>query len=60
MPSKIPKSKPFRAASAVKAAARHAIGTPPPTRAEPVSKKRKLKQNKYKPTLKKLLDEAGE
>jgi len=60
VPSKIRKPKPFRAASAVKAAARHAIGTPPPTRAEPASKKRKLKQDKHKPTLNKLLDEAGE
>lgn len=60
MPSKIPKPKPFRAAAAVKAAARQAIGTPPPTRTEPASKKRKLKQDKHKPTLNKLLDEAGE
>ena len=60
MPSKIHKPKPFRAASAVKAAARHAIGPPPPTRAEPASKKRKLKQDKHKPTLNELLDEAGE
>jgi hypothetical protein len=58
VPSKIPKPKPFRAASAVKAAARHAIGTPPPTRTEPASKKRK--HDKHKPTLNKLLDEAGE
>jgi hypothetical protein len=60
MPSKIPKPKPFRAASAVKAAARHAIGTPPPTRAEPPSKKRKLKGDKHKLILKRLLDEAAE
>jgi hypothetical protein len=60
MPSKLPKPKPFRAASAVKAAARRAIGIPPPTRAEPDSTKRKLKQDKHKPTLNKLLDEAGE
>lgn len=60
MPSKIPKPKPFRAASAVKAAARQAIGTPPPTRAEPASKKRKLKGDKHKPTLNKILEEAGE
>ncbi len=60
MPSKIRKPKPFSAASAVKAAARHAIGTPPPTRTEPASKKRKLTQDKHKPTLNKLLDEAGE
>ncbi len=60
MPSKIPKPKPFRAASAVKAAARHAIGTPPPTRTEPASKKRKLEADKHKSTLNKLLKEAGE
>lgn len=60
MPSKIRKPKPFRAASAVKAAARRAIGTPPPTRAEPASKNRTLKHDKHKPTLNKLLDEAGE
>jgi hypothetical protein len=60
MPSKIPRPKPFRAASAVKAAARQAIGTPPPTRAEPASKKRKLKSDKHKPTLNKILEEAGE
>ncbi len=60
MPSKIPKPKPFRAASAVKAAARHAIGTPPPTRTEPASKKRKLKADKHKSTLNKLLNEAAE
>lgn len=57
MPSKIRKPKPFRAASAVKAAARRAIGTPPPTRTEPASKKRRLKRDKHKPTLNKLLDE---
>jgi hypothetical protein len=60
MPSKIRTPRPFRAASAVKAAARHAIGTPPPTRTEPASKKRKLEDDKHKATLKKLLDEAGE
>ena len=51
------KPKPFRAASAVKAAARQAIGTPPPTRAEPGNKKRKTKAEKHKPTLGKLLDD---
>ena len=60
MPSKIRKPKPFRAASAVKAAAREAIGTPPPTRAEPASKKPKTKAEKHKPTLSKLLRDAGE
>lgn len=60
MPSKIRKPKPFRAASAVKAAAREALGSPPATRTEPASKKRKLEADKHKPTLKKLLEEAGE
>lgn len=55
MPSKPRKPKPFRAASAVKAAARESIGTPPPTRAEPAEKKRKGKPEKYKPTLGKIL-----
>jgi len=35
-----------------------ALGTPPPTRAEPSSKKRKLKADKHKPTLGKLLEET--
>ncbi len=55
MPSKIRKPKPFRAASAVKAASREALGTPPPTRAEPDNKQRKRKTEKHKPTLGKLL-----
>jgi hypothetical protein len=58
MPSKPRKPKPFRAASAVKAAAREAIGAPPPTRAEPAEKKRKGKPEKHKPTLSKLLNEG--
>jgi hypothetical protein len=57
MPSKPRKPKPFRAASAVKAAARATIGTPPPTRAEPAEKKRKGKPEKHKSTLSKLLNE---
>ncbi|MGA2902929.1 MAG: hypothetical protein ABSD98_03800 [Candidatus Korobacteraceae bacterium] len=56
MPSKPRKPKPFRAASAVKAAARRAIGIPPPTRAKPAV--RKTKPEKHKPTLAKLLDNA--
>jgi hypothetical protein len=58
MPSKPRKPKPFRAASAVKAAARATIGTPPPTRAEPAEKKRKGKPEKHKPTLSTLLNEG--
>ena len=58
MPSKPRKPKPFSAASAVKAAAREAIGTPPPTRTAPADKKRKAKAEKHKPTLNDLLDDA--
>jgi len=57
MPSKRRKPKPFRATTAVKAAARAAIGTPPPTRTEPADKKRKSKVEKRKPTLGELLGE---
>jgi hypothetical protein len=59
MPSKPRKLKPFKAASAVKAAAREKIGTPPPTRAEPSTKKRKSNSPKHKPTLGKLLEDEG-
>jgi hypothetical protein len=59
MPSKIRKPKPFRASSAVKAAARVAIGTPPPTRAEPIGK-RKSKAEKHKSTLNKLLQDSAD
>jgi hypothetical protein len=59
MPSKPRKPKPFSAASAVKAAAREKIGTPPPTRAEPSTKKPKSKSPKHKPTLGKLLEEEN-
>jgi len=54
------KPKPFRAASAVKAASRNAIGMPPPTRVKPGDKKRRTKVEKYKPTLGKLLDDASD
>jgi len=47
------KPVPFRADKAVKAAAREAIGMPPPTRAVP--EKTKEKREKHKPTLGKLL-----
>ncbi len=59
MPLRKRKPKPFRAASAVKAAARAAIGTPPPTRAEPATK-RKSKTEKHKPTLRKLLEDSAD
>ncbi len=57
MPSKPRKPKPFRATSAVKAIAREAIGTPPPTRTEPAEKKRKTKGEKHKPTLGQILND---
>ncbi len=60
MPSKKRKPKPFRATSAVKAAARAAIGSPPPTRAEPDEKHRKSKAEKHKPTLSKLLQDSAD
>jgi len=60
MPSKPRKPKPFRATSAVKAAARRAIGTPPSTRAEPAGKKRNRQSEKHKPTLGKLLSGEAE
>ena len=50
------KPKRFRAVTAVKAAAREAIGTPPPTRRQAASSKSK-KQAKHKPTLGGLLAE---
>ncbi len=57
MPSKRRKPKPFKTATAVKAAAREAIGTPPPTRAEPTDTRRKGKKEKHKPKLQDLLEE---
>jgi hypothetical protein len=57
MAAKRRKPKPFRAASAVKAAAREKIGAPPPTRAEPSTKKAKVSKPKHKPTLGELLGE---
>ena len=54
------KPKPFRAAAAVKAAAREAIGTPPPTRTAPGDKKRRGKPEKHKPNLAALLKKAAE
>jgi hypothetical protein len=59
MPSSKRKPKPFRATSAVKAAARASIGTPPPTRTEPASK-RKSKGEKHKRSLGKLLEDLAD
>ena len=57
MPSKPRKPKPFKASTAVKAAARENIGATPPTRTGPSMKKRAAKSPKHKPTLEKLLGE---
>lgn len=51
MAAKKRKPKPFRASKAVKAAARKVVGTPPPTRAEPASPKRKSAKDKHKKKL---------
>ena len=59
MSAKRRKPKPFRAATAVKAAARAVVGTPPPTRAEPADKKREAKPEKHKTTLARLLREES-
>jgi hypothetical protein len=56
MAAKKKKPKPFRAATAVKAAARNVVGAPPPTRAEPGSPKRKRLQEKHKQKLEDLLE----
>jgi hypothetical protein len=55
MAAKKRKPKPFRAATAVKAAARKVVGTPPPTRTDPDTTKRKVSKEKYKPKLQDLL-----
>jgi hypothetical protein len=51
MVAKKKKPKPFRAATAVKAAARNVVGTPPPTRAEPADTRRKPARDKHKKKL---------
>jgi hypothetical protein len=52
------KPKPFRAATAVKALARETIGTPPPTRRAPDTKKKaEAKLTKHKKPLAKILIE---
>lgn len=55
MAAKKRKPKPFRAATAVKAAARNVVGTPPTTRVDPDITKRKSSKEKYKPKLEDLL-----
>ena len=49
------KPKPFRAVTAVKSAAREAIGAPPATRSVP--DRSKQTREKHKPTLGKLLED---
>jgi hypothetical protein len=52
------KLKPFRAAKAVKALARETIGSPPPTRRAPDTKRKaESKNTKHKKTLAKLISE---
>ncbi|MCU1308857.1 MAG: hypothetical protein JWN45_3552 [Acidobacteriaceae bacterium] len=51
------KSKPFRAVTAVKAAAREVVGTPPPTRRDPDLTKETRKKPKHKKTLERLLSD---
>lgn len=51
------KTKRFQAVKAVKELARERVGAPP---AEKVVPQKKRKMEKYKPTLKKLLEESGE
>ncbi len=55
MTKKKSKKKTFRAATAVKQAARNVIGSPKPTKRE--IPKTKQAEEKYKPTLGKLLSE---
>jgi hypothetical protein len=55
MAAKKRKPKPFRASTAVKAAARKVVGTPPATRTDPDLTKRKSSKEKYKPKLEELL-----
>jgi hypothetical protein len=60
MAAKKRKPKPFRAATAVKAAARKFVGTPPPTRAEPGNTKRQKSNPKHKAKLQDLISDEIE
>ncbi len=52
------KKKRFDVVKAVKSAARNVVGTPPPTRREmPTAKRKAAKMEKYRPTLGNLLSE---
>jgi hypothetical protein len=53
------KKQKFSATKAVKAMAREVIGTPPPVHRIPTLKESR-KQEKHKPTLRKLLDDPSE
>ncbi len=58
MAKKNGKNKRFDVVKAVKSAARHAVGAPPPTRREdPAAKRRARKPEKHKSTLGNLLSE---
>jgi len=59
MPSKRRKPKPFKAATAVKAAARNKIGSPPPTRTEPADARTKSRKEKHKRKLQDLLTDES-
>ena len=52
------KLKPFRAVKAVKAAARAALGAPPPTQVVPDLKKSRKARPKHKETLARLLGDS--
>jgi len=56
MPKK-KKLKPFRATTAVKAAARAVVGTPPPALAIPDKRQKKRAGTKHKSSLAQLLEE---
>ena len=59
MSAKKRKPKPFRAATAVKAAARKLVGTPPATRAEPADSRKPVRE-KHKPSLQDLIESGNE
>ena len=59
MAAKKRKPRPFKAATAVKAAARKVVGTPPATRAEPADTRKPVRE-KHKPSLQELIDSSRE
>ena len=52
------KPRPFTAAKAVKAMARHAVGSPPPVQCEESRKNDKPRKEKHRRTLGKLLSDS--